>query len=938
MRPSLASTLLALSLPGAAYAQCELASLAPADPLVLEQFGDAIAFDGDLLAVRSEHGYAGPGHVRVFRRAAAGWELEQELEAPPGAGVYGFGADLALEGERLVVGFFGAELAGGVDGAAYVYERDSSSGAPVWALVQVLGNPDNSPVSTLFGHELELCGDWLAISNRYALSSNGQQEGVVRMYRYDPIKAEFAPAGQLELPAFGQGTWFGDALALTQNYAVVGNPGHHAAHLKEGRAYVYVRDGLTWSYEKTLTPVAPQEDLRFGSSLAAFEDGEHLRVAVAAPSTSAHHDEQIVQVYERQLPVLWFTPEYVLEDELILGDSFGQDFGRSLDLSADRLCVGAPTDDAAGSDSGSVTTYRRNAQSHEWELEFQLLPALPQGDDRFGSALARSGDELAIGAPGENTTGPEAGSVDLYALEPLLCPEVCDAPQLAQAAAELGAQFGHSVDIEGDWMLVGAPGANVQGNDSGAATLFRRYEHCWARFDELQPFQLDGFDRFGSAVALNGKHALVGAPEAGNFPYRGQATLYERRPFGWVRVKTFFGNSWDEHTNFGKALDLGEETIAFGFGDDDGPSGVAAARAGLYPNDWLADDNLPLSVDALGARAGEAVRVDGTWIAVGAPGQSVNGHDEAGSVHLVRHDGDAFTGVWVEEHVFEVPLAQGGEEFGAALAFDGGRLVVGAPGEDGRGKVYVYEEGFHPLVGFGWAVVKVLTPPSNALGQRFGASLDFEGELLVVGAPGEGEELAGASYLYSKESGAWQLHQSYPLAGGHLGDRMGQAVALSGGWLASGAEAAAGTGQAFAHEYVALPKDFVGDTHALSLATGGAQQLSLLAGPEHAGRLYWILGSASTGFSGSGGGSLLGTFLPLVQDWYFDLQLFQPGVGALDPPLGILNAQGEASSTFSLPPGLPANFVGTQLSHLYIVMDGGQIVGVSDKVHLKLVD
>ncbi|MAB80824.1 MAG: arylsulfotransferase (ASST) [Planctomycetes bacterium] len=124
----------------------------------------------------------------------------------------------------------------------------------------------------------------------------------------------------------------------------------------------------------------------------------------------------------------------------------------------------------------------------------------------------------------------------------------------------------------------------------------------------------------------------------------------------------------------------------------------------------------------------------------------------------------------------------------------------------------------------------------------------------------------------------------------------------------------------------------VGDT--VSVSAGGSVDFELLAGPEHANRIYLMLGSRS--------GTLPGFFFsgfhfPLNPDDYFRFILQNPAGSPLSQPVGMLDANGRATGAFALPPGSPAFLVGLELNHVFLVIDQGVVEFVSNPLPLNLV-
>ena len=135
-----------------------------------------------------------------------------------------------------------------------------------------------------------------------------------------------------------------------------------------------------------------------------------------------------------------------------------------------------------------------------------------------------------------------------------------------------------------------------------------------------------------------------------------------------------------------------------------------------------------------------------------------------------------------------------------------------------------------------------------------------------------------------------------------------------------------------------LHESLVADVAALPLSTGGLQQLTLSAGAERGLLPYLLLGSLS---GTEPGFPIDGLVLPLNADAYTVSTLIAPNAPPLAGSFGTLNAQGKASASFTLAPGLPPTLIGLTLHHAYVVLELLpsllQVAFASDPVPLALV-
>ena len=124
-----------------------------------------------------------------------------------------------------------------------------------------------------------------------------------------------------------------------------------------------------------------------------------------------------------------------------------------------------------------------------------------------------------------------------------------------------------------------------------------------------------------------------------------------------------------------------------------------------------------------------------------------------------------------------------------------------------------------------------------------------------------------------------------------------------------------------------------GDISALSLTLGGTQALTITAGAQHAGKWYWLLGSAT---GTSPGLATPAGVLPLNYDGYFAYTLSNPNLVPLTGSLGLLDGQGDATAQFSLPAGSSLSLAGLTLHHAYAVLGSLSTDMVSNAIPIAL--
>lgn len=208
---------------------------------------------------------------------------------------------------------------------------------------------------------------------------------------------------------------------------------------------------------------------------------------------------------------LTIDPVFSLQEKLSPADtSGGNSFGYSIALSGDTAVVGAYTE-AVGSNYQQGAAYVFTRGEGGWTLQQKLSAGDGGFFDRFGGAVALSGDTLAVGAQ-MDTVGANyhQGSVYVFTRSNGVWTEQ---QKLTAGDGEASDGFGYSVAVSGDTLAVGAKvGGNVVHMDHGSAYVYKRVDGVWTERQKLTAGDGEFFDDFGKAVAVGEDTVLVGAP------------------------------------------------------------------------------------------------------------------------------------------------------------------------------------------------------------------------------------------------------------------------------------------------------------------------------------------------------------------------------------------------------------------------------------------
>lgn len=373
--------------------------------------------------------------------------------------------------------------------------------------------------------------------------------------------------------------------------------------------------------EDKITHDSISEDDRFPRAVEVTQD----RIVV----TNAHHDDEgIVLVYERTSdgPVLEATLESPFEDDGRLGSSVALD-GETLVAGITGITV----DDAFA--AGAAAVYEES-QTGEWTLEDVLVANTPEKLSTFGMSVDIQEDVIVVGEPDASHAPDRYESVGaLHVYEKTQTGYEHQAELVPPGEAE--ERLGVSVAFDGNAILAGAPKAQAQ-NGAGAVVAYEEAtpgEHDWERVDALEAPEGSDARQVGMSVDLDGDELVVGAPgyqvTACCWPFfiadEGDAFAYERTEDGWQFASELDPASSLPGAAVGQSVAV-EDGVAY-VGAPGVPVELSAGAVHVFEDTdagWMEAGVLAADDAAMGDRFGAPVAVDGSALVVGAPS-----HNEA---------------------------------------------------------------------------------------------------------------------------------------------------------------------------------------------------------------------------------------------------------------------------------------------------------------------
>ena len=307
--------------------EAKLTAIDTGEPNIL---GSAVSLAADRAVVGSPGSIDAEGEAFVFLRSGTTWAQEAQLTASDGAGLNAFGGSVSLDGDRVLVGAWGSD-------AAYVYVRSGTS----WIEEAKLTASDGT-AGDRFGRTVSLSGDRALVGASYD-DDNGTNSGSA--YLFVRSGTSWTEEAQLTDSDGEANDHFGSGVSLSGDTALVGASGLFVDPV-EGKAFVFVRSGTTWTEEAELTASDGALQDLFGGSV--YLSGDTALVTASGDDHAAGSGSAYVFV---RSGTLWTE-----EGKLTASDG-GDGFGLSLSLSGGTVLMGAKYDDENATNAGSAYVF-----------------------------------------------------------------------------------------------------------------------------------------------------------------------------------------------------------------------------------------------------------------------------------------------------------------------------------------------------------------------------------------------------------------------------------------------------------------------------------------------------------------------------------------------------------------------------------------------------
>ena len=523
-------------------------------------FGNALAMAGSLVVVGAELGDAdalnsGNAYVFDLDSGTPGQPAHVLSNPVPQAQGY-FGTCVSISGNTVAVGAYRNDTVAENAGACYIFDLAASSpGVPAVVLSKPAWDADD-----YFGNAVSISGTRV-VAGAWRDDSGDEDSGISYVYDLGGALPEI-PVIALDSPLRDSTDHFGSAVAIEGDLVAVGSPDSDSGATRAGRVSVHdLASSKPAASLASLDNPNPALNDAFGAAVAV--SGKRVIAGAPGADVAGSANAGMVYVYDFSSG----PPPSPLLAIPNPAPAAGDAFGAAVAISGDLVAVGSALDDGSAVDSGSVHVFDLSSASPGVPVATIANPD-PAADARFGCSISLSGNRLAVGAMKDDTGAANAGIAYLYdlggsqATVPILI-----FPNPGPASEDA---FGEAVAISGNLLAIGAGGDDTSAANAGSVYFYDLNAPAPAvpvlAFANPNPATED---RFGHAVAVSASRLAVGAPLDNSPTDSGRVYCYDTSsPTPTVPVATLVKSTPTNGDQFGASVGISGLNVIAGAPSD----------------------------------------------------------------------------------------------------------------------------------------------------------------------------------------------------------------------------------------------------------------------------------------------------------------------------------------------------------------------------------
>lgn len=645
---------------GGVWAQQQKLTVA-ADTQDRTDFGYAVAIDTNTIVIGAPYKTIDPaitnqGAAYVFTRSGMLWSLEQRLSAADGAVFDDFGVTVSISGDTIVAGANGDDLSTAEEGSAYVFTRSGT----VWSQQQKLTAAD-AATSDNFGYSVSVSGDTIVVGTPNARINTNNSQGAA--YVFARTAGVWSQQQKVTAPDGQAGSQFGNSVAISGNNLAVG--AYFDTRItanSEGSAYNFTRSGAVWNLTQKLRASDPAENDQFGTSVAI----SNTSIISGAKGKTSNGVNSVGAAYIfKTLGPTWQQESRKAASD---GSAFVQ-FGYRVAINGDTAVVSILSNTA-----GRAYVFVRSGAS--WTQQ-QILTASDGGTGAFGGSVGISGDTIVVGAYSGDGAAGFSGAAYIFTRSGGVWTQQ---QKISAADGLIGDQFGYASDISGDTVIVGARQDDTgSASTHGSAYIFTRSGTTWSQQQKILGVDITVGDEFGHSVAISGNTVVVGAHygDIGANSNQGSAYVFTRSGSTWTQQQKIAASDGGANSFFGESVDIDGETIIVGAHIQTVGSNLSQGSAYIFvrvANEWSQQQKLTAADGAANDLFGYSVGIDGETAVIGALFADIGANQDQGAAYVFDRAGS----VWTQRQKLVASDGAVDDNFGYSVAISGDKIIAGA--------------------------------------------------------------------------------------------------------------------------------------------------------------------------------------------------------------------------------------------------------------------
>lgn len=364
-----------------------------------DEFGAAVAIDSDTLVIGSPLEADSTGAAYIYTKVNGQWVFQARLDASDKETGFRFGDSVAISGSTVVVGSPAHGDSSGsffVDpsGAAYVFVRENGT----WTQQKTLLG-DNTGDSDNFGISVDIDDDRVVVGARFEAGVGESLMDSGAAYVFGRTGIAWSQEAYLKAPVPKAFDEFGTSVSISGSMVAIGAPLEDGAALNAGAVFLFEKGTSGWLHKVSLRGNDAASNDFFGTSVCL--DAERMLIGARGADD--------LEIGSGAAYIFRNTGAWLQEVRLkAASPSANAEFGTSVSLSGRRAAIGAPREDATGTGAGAVWRFSRSPNS--WTTGTRVVASNAGAGDGFGSGVAVSFPDLAVGAPKEDAIGETAGN------------------------------------------------------------------------------------------------------------------------------------------------------------------------------------------------------------------------------------------------------------------------------------------------------------------------------------------------------------------------------------------------------------------------------------------------------------------------------------------------------------------------------------------------